>query len=87
MIDKTVLHDVQNKRFVLTIDNMEVQTKYRLIDDKTIEFYSTYTPPELRSQGLAAVVVNAALDYVQENNFEIIPTCWYVKKILKSRNS
>jgi len=82
-----VFHDVDNNRFVLTIDGQLVQTKYRMVDEQTLDFYSTYTPTQLRGRGLAAKVVNAALDYIEENNLTVVATCWYFKKIMASRAS
>ena len=58
-----------------------------MIDDKTIEFYSTYTPIEHRGQGLAARVVEQGLHHAAKNNLTVIPTCWYVKKILQRNPS
>ena len=54
-----------------------------MVDDKTIEFYSTCTPIEHRGQGLAARVVVQGLHHAAQNGLTVIPTCWYVKKILQ----
>ena len=83
--DQPVLHDKENQRFVLTVDDQQVYTKYHFTDSETLEFYSTYTPAELRGRGLAAKVVNAALDYVEQNNLNAQATCWYFKKIMDAR--
>ena len=53
-----------------------------MVDGKTIEFYSTYTPTEHRGQGLAARVVEKGLDYAAQKGFKVIATCWYAAKIL-----
>lgn len=78
----SVFHDTDNNQFVLTIDNKDITTKYRMVDKNTIEFYSTHTPKPLRGNGYAARLVNHALDYTDANNYEVIPTCWYVNKII-----
>ncbi|HEX7357712.1 MAG TPA: GNAT family N-acetyltransferase [Ignavibacteriaceae bacterium] len=77
-----VVNDIYGSRFVLDIDGSEVYVLYAK-DKDVIELYSTYTPPDLRGQGLAEKVVLAALIYAEENNLKIIPGCWYVRKILE----
>ena len=78
-----VVNDIYGSRFVLDIDGSEVYVLYAK-DKDVIELYSTYTPPDLRGQGLAEKVVLAALIYAEENNLKIIPGCWYVRKILEN---
>jgi predicted GNAT family acetyltransferase len=77
-----VINDKQGSRFVLNIDGQEVYLLYA-IDADVIDLYSTYTPPQLRGKGLAEKVVLHALDFAKENNLKIIPTCWYVAKVLE----
>ncbi|MCZ7609468.1 MAG: N-acetyltransferase [Ignavibacterium sp.] len=74
-----IINDKKGSRFVIIIDGLEVYELYA--EDKgTIDLYSTYTPPQLRGKGLAADVVKAALEYAEEKNLKVIPTCWYVRK-------
>ena len=77
-----VIHDIDNNRFVLSIGEKQVEARYRMVDSSTIEFYSTYTPPQLRGNGYAGRVVNAALEHAKKNDFNIIATCQYVKSKL-----
>ncbi len=77
-----MIHDKENHRFILNSDGGIVQTKYRMVDEKTIEFYSTHTPIELRGKGLARKVVERGLDFAVQNDFKVIATCWYVAKTL-----
>ncbi len=73
-----VIHDTQNKSFVIKIDNASSYVSYSL-NDKVMELYTTYTPPQLRGKGLAEKVVRAALNYAKENNLKVIPSCSYVR--------
>jgi uncharacterized protein len=77
-----VINDKQGSRFVLEMNGEEVYLLYAE-DKETIDLYSTYTPPELRGQGLAAKVVLEALEYAKEKNLKVIPGCWYVRKFLE----
>jgi predicted GNAT family acetyltransferase len=76
-----IINDKQGSRFVLDVDGLEVYALYAE-DKETIDLYSTYTPPQLRGQGLAEKVVLAAFEYAKEKNFKVIPSCWYVRKFL-----
>ena len=51
--------------------------EYRL-SPGTMTFFHTLTPPALRGRGLAAKVVQAALDYARSEGLKVIPLCWYV---------
>lgn len=76
-----IINDKQDSRFVLDVDGLEVYALYAE-DKETIDLYSTYTPPQLRGQGLAEKVVLAAFEYAKEKNLKVIPSCWYVRKFL-----
>lgn len=80
-----VLNDNQGSRFVMNVDDNEVYVLYAE-DNSTIDLYSTYTPPQLRGQGLAEKVVRAAFEYAKEKNLKVIPSCWYVKKFLEKHS-
>lgn len=77
-----VIHDTNNSSFVIKIDNASSYVAYSL-DDKIMELYTTYTPPQLRGKGLAEKVVKAVLEYAKENNFKVIPTCSYVRVFIE----
>ncbi len=80
-----VINDKQGSRFVLNVEDEEVYLLYA--EDKvTIDLYSTYTPTNLRGQGLAAKVVTAALEYAKEKNLKVTPGCWYVRKFLEKHS-
>ncbi len=76
-----VINDKQGSRFVMNVDEHEVYVLYAE-DKNAIDLYSTYTPPQLRGQGLASVVVKSALEYAKEKNLKVIAGCWYVRKFI-----
>lgn len=76
-----VINDKQGSRFVMNVDEHEVYVLYAE-DKNAIDLYSTYTPPQLRAQGLASVVVKSALEYAKEKNLKVIAGCWYVRKFI-----
>lgn len=77
-----VINDIQGSRFLLDVDGKEVYVLYAE-DKETLDLYSTYTPPQLRGQGLAEKVVYAAIHYAMDKNLKVIPNCWYVRKFLE----
>lgn len=82
-----VLHEEEQQRFVIRIDNEEVTLRYRRPSAAAIDFYSTFTPVSLRGRGLARQVVDAGLEYAQEHALEVIPTCSYVARVIERRQS
>ncbi len=87
-----VIHDDADQRYLIRVgeqrhsDN-EVVLRYHMRDANTIDFTSTFTPSGLRGQGLARKVVEHALDEAEAKNLTIIPTCWYVEKIVNERHA
>lgn len=79
----TVTHDRNAKRFFAALDGHEIYTRYRDVDDGTVDFTSTFTPPELRGRGLARVVVDAALAWARGAGKDVKASCWYVAKVLE----
>ena len=83
MSSVTVTHDEAAGRFFAEVDGQEVYTKYRHVDEGTVDFVSTFTPPELRGSGLAREVVDAALAWARAEGKQVRASCWYVAKVLE----
>jgi predicted GNAT family acetyltransferase len=77
-----VINDLQGSRFLLDINGQEVYVLYAE-DKEILDLYSTYTPSELRGQGLAEKVVLAAFEYAKEKNLKVLANCWYVRKFIE----
>ena len=80
-MEEQVIHEEENERFVIYKDGKEVFVEY-MPKEGELNLYHTHTDPELRGQGLAALVVRAALEYVKENNLKVVPTCSYVQSFI-----
>ena len=76
-METEVKHDKENRRFVTIVDGFEALLDYTREEDK-INFYHTYTPPQLRGKGIAKIVVEFAFKYARENHLKVIPSCSYV---------
>lgn len=77
-------HDKKNHQFISEVEEKISHLKYTVLPDgKTLNYMSTYVPPELRGRQIAEQIVKFALDYAKENNYKIIPSCSYVDMYVK----
>ena len=77
-IQRDIQHDTERQRFTLERDGLTSYLVYRRIDPKTVDFVSTYTPPPLRGRGIAARIVERALEWAEGEGLAVVPTCWFV---------
>ena len=77
-----VEHDESNLQFELTVDGHTAVLRYRRVSDGVLDYESTVVPSPLRRRGIGAALVRHALRYAKENMYEVIPTCWFVKKFM-----
>ncbi|WP_454194031.1 GNAT family N-acetyltransferase [Nocardia sp. Marseille-Q1738] len=77
-------HNVADTRFEIYIDDtLAGYADYaENADTKVRDFHHTLTFPEFRGHGIAAQVVEYALDDSRKAGYSVIPTCWYVEKYI-----
>ncbi|CAI5676366.1 unnamed protein product [Oreochromis niloticus] len=89
-----VEHDRRNQRFTVTAgsstaDNECAVLKYRFTGEKEVDLMSTFVPETYRGHGVAALLsrvkLQAALDFVVEENLKAHVSCWYIKKYMKEQ--
>jgi len=80
-MEEKVIHDKAKSHFIIVINGKESLVDY-FIEKKKMNLYHTYTHPDLRGKGLAAKVVEAALEYAKENNLKVVPGCSYVQDFI-----
>lgn len=78
-----IVHDTSAHYFKVEIDNHCAYLVYANIDDKTIDLYRTFVPDSMRGMGIAAKLTQSALDYAEQQDFKVIPTCSYVEKYMQ----
>ncbi len=71
---------IQHKpgEFFLIMNGKKAILDYTL-NGKEMDIFHTFTDPELRGQGLAEKLCQAAFEYAKKNGLHVIPTCPYVK--------
>jgi predicted GNAT family acetyltransferase len=77
-----VLHNAKAERFELPAQGRLCIAQYRLIDG-VMWLTHTETPPQLRGHGLAAHVVQAALDHARAHGLKVRPACSYVRSYMR----
>jgi predicted GNAT family acetyltransferase len=74
-----VRHDPERQRFSAFVDDQESYLDYGIVDENTVEYRRTYTPPELRGRGIASEVVKVALEWADARGKRVVPSCWFVQ--------
>jgi len=73
-----VVHDTAASRFEATVDGQLSVCQYRVFG-KVMMLTHTGVPPALRGRGIAAALVQAALDHARSNNLKVRPDCSYAE--------
>jgi len=66
-------------RFVLSVDGVEAELTYRLDQGRMIIDH-TFTPPELRGQGIAARLMKRAVTEAEMQGWRVEPVCPYAAR-------
>lgn len=75
----SIEHQPDQHRYALTRDGRVVAVADYAINGNSISFHHTYTQPQYRNQGLAAEVVEFAMNDVEQHSTRrVVPMCWYV---------
>ncbi len=82
-MSEAVVHNAAKHRFELDVDGQTVFTEYRR-SPGLMTLFHTLTPPALRGRGLAARVVQTALEFARTERLKIVPLCWYVNEHIAS---
>lgn len=78
-----VQHNENTKRFYIELDSgADAELKYRVMSDKSVDFYSTFVPNTHRSKGLALTLVKTGVEWAQQEGYEMHASCWYARKHL-----
>ncbi|XP_072224723.1 protein NATD1-like [Leuresthes tenuis] len=83
----TVEHDRHNRRFTVTPGSGAGASEcavlhYRFTGEKEVDLLSTFVPETFRGQGVAALLSQAAMDFLVEENLKARVSCWYINKYI-----
>lgn len=83
-MELSIQHQPQQQQFVTVISGKTAYLKYNLSSDgKTLDYYSTFVPTELRGHNIGREIVKFALDFAQQNNYQVVPSCPFVKQYIE----
>lgn len=85
-MDLHIVHDKENQKFYVMIDNKESMLRYKIINPHTLDFFYTFVPNELRGQSIAGKITAVALQYAKDNHYKVIPTCPFVRSYIDSHD-
>lgn len=69
-------------QFFIEVKGKKATLDYAL-NGKKLDLFHTFTDEELRGQGIAEKLAQAAFEYAKKNRLRIVPTCEYVQHFLK----
>ena len=75
-----VEHDTAMSRFALRIPEGVATLRYSMPSLRTMDIESTFVPSTARGRGVGAALVECALEHARNEGYEVIPSCWYVKR-------
>lgn len=78
-----IRHDMDNNRFVAETAHGEATLEYSRADANTLDYRRTFVPEADRGAGIGEALVLHALDWAEENGFEVLPSCPFVRRILE----
>jgi predicted GNAT family acetyltransferase len=76
----SVEHDTRAHRFIISVRSGTAVLAYSPAGPGVLDLYSTFVPAGDREKGVAARLVEAALDHARSEGLRIIPSCWYVAR-------
>ena len=71
-------HDAEKRRYLLKVDGTIASALDYADDGSVVSMTRTFTNPPFRRQGLAAALVEHAVDDVASQGKRVVPMCWYV---------
>lgn len=77
-MDLEIRHDPEQGKFFAEVEGQECVLRYRRLDDRTLEYGSTFVPPQQRGRGIAGEIVEHALRHARDEGLEVVPSCPFV---------
>ncbi len=74
----TILHHPARNCFETHVDGVRAELDYRL-DGQIMRIHHTGVPRELEGRGIAAALVQTAVDHARTSGLRIDPLCSYVR--------
>jgi len=83
-MDPLIEHDGAG-RFSVTVEGRQAVLDYHRVDERTVDFASTFVPDELRGRHLGSLLVRHALAWARSEGLRVVPSCWFVATVARHR--
>lgn len=80
--DLSIQHQAERGRFVALVEGLECEVEYQLAGARVV-FTHTGVPPRLEGRGIAAALVQRALEWARAEHLQVVPACSYVRVYLQ----
>ncbi len=74
-MDINITHDKEAQEFTAQLKDDQAELAYALPADDVIDFQHTFVPEDYRNEGVANQLIEAGLNYAQEQKFKVIASC------------
>lgn len=78
----TIVHNPASSRFEVSVDGHLCVAEYQL-NDKVLHMTHTRVPNAVEGRGIAARLVQRALQWAAEQHYKVDPICSYVRVYMK----
>jgi predicted GNAT family acetyltransferase len=75
-----VEHDTATSRFLVRVPEGVATLRYSMPSRRMMDIESTFVPSAARGRGVGAALVAQALEHARNEGYQVIPSCWYVKR-------
>lgn len=72
----------ENNRFELEVDGATAFIEFDKIEPNILDLLHTEVPQSLSGKGVGSKLVEGALQYCQDNELKIIPSCPFIKSYI-----
>lgn len=83
-MNPSIIHNSLANRFEYCTDDAVAFCEYKVVGNVWY-FNHTLVPDSMRGQGVAARLVETALNYVDKQNGRVVPKCSYVADYIKKK--
>lgn len=73
-VNLEMVNNEAGSRFEMDVDGYTAFIEYKQYPGK-MALLHTEVPPQLEGKGAATAIIEKALDYIEKNNFKLIPLC------------
>lgn len=81
MSEHQIIHDEENKQFILPLENEQKAIVSYTLDGRNMRLVYSEVPTNLRGQGVGKELVEKTFEKLTEEGFEATAVCSYIRMI------